>query len=447
MSAFDKVIGYNKVKEELSQILDMFKNGEIYKEMGANLPHGVLLYGEPGMGKTLLATSFIEEAGIKAFQVRCTNPFGVLGEIKRAFENASKEERAIVFLDDIDKFSDSKLSNVDAPAFVAIQSGIDSVKGKDVLVIATANNVAKLPSSLKRNGRFDRKVRLTTPGKNDAAKIVEYYLRKRKVDPNANYDDIAKMISYSSCADLDKIVNEGAVIASYKRKPCVQTEDLVEAYLADCYTVEEWAEKSADEKRSTCIHEAGHAVVSEVLRKGSVGLVSARTRDGFTKRCLALIRRPQQILISLGGKVACELFDKGRVASGCLSDLKNATGYIRQGIINSGTNGASLIQAGAVRMEACSDAYKSRVEDATASELERYLFLCRDILLKNQGFLLALADELATKGTLLHSDVQRIRQGYAVVPCEYTEPDDEGDDSTDPEAYEYPAPYDDYEDF
>lgn len=449
MSAFDKVIGYRSAKEELSQILDMFKHSEIYKEIGAKLPHGVLLYGAPGMGKTLLATSFIEEAAVKAFSVKGTKGKGaILKDIADAFEKAKQEGKAIIFFDDMDKFSSSQSRDVDDPAFVAIQSGIDSVKGKDILVVATVNNVEKLPSSLKRNGRFDCKLHIGTPGRSDAAKIVEYYLRKRKVDPNANYDDIAKMINYSSCADLDKVVNKGAIIAVYKRKNCVQTEDIVEAYLGDAYDLDDWEEKSLEERRSTSLHEAGHCVVSEIIKKGSVGLVSVRTRDGFTKRCLALTRRPQQVLISLAGKVACELYDKGRVASGCYYDLRTATELIREGLTNSGTNGTTLLYPGDSSVHSLSDAYKDRVIGAVNTELERYLFLCRDILIKNKGFLFAVRDELVEKGTLLHSDIQRIRASFEVTPCECSEKD--GDPSTDkgePERSEKglagPCDYDD----
>ena len=453
MSAFDKVIGYRSAKEELSQILDMFKNSEVYKDMGAKLPHGVLLYGAPGMGKTLLATSFIEEAGVKTYVVKSTKgKNAILKDISDAFESAKQDDKAIIFFDDMDKFSSSQGRDVDDPIFVAIQSGIDSVKDKDILVIATVNNIDKLPSSLRRNGRFDCKLRISTPGRKDAAKIVEYYLRKRKVDPNANYDDIAKMINYSSCADLDKVVNKGAIIAAYKRKPCVQTEDIVEAYLGDTYDLDDWEEKSVEERRSTSLHEAGHCVVCEVIKKGSVGLVSVRTRDGFTKRCLALTRRPQQVLISLAGKVACELYDKGRVASGCYYDLKNATQLIKDGLTASGTNGTALLYPGDSSVHSLSDAYKDRVIGAINTELERYLFLVRDILIKNKDFLFALRDELVEKGTLLHSDIQRIRSSFEVTPCEYSEKDEElSDDRGEPERNERgamgPLDYDDEDDY
>ncbi len=423
MKPFDNIIGYRNVKDELLQIIDMLKNREVYEGMGAKLPRGVLLSGEPGMGKTLLATSFMKAANVPVFEVKSVKaPSLVLQDIHKAFENASKESCAIVFFDDVDKFSSSKGASIDDPAFVAIQSGIDSVKDKNVLVLATANNVMKLPTSLLRNGRFDRKIHVGTPKGEDAEKIVEYYLRKRKVDPNANYDDISKMINYSSCADLDKIVNESAIIAAYKRKNTIDIDDVTEAYIKDRYGVNCSREGEDIMKVDVALHEAGHCVVAEVLKKGCVGIVSTRTSEGFTKLCASLDRRPQFILMSLAGKVAYELYREGRCASGCSDDLTKAVQLIREGLTENGNNGVGLL----VDLSECnpSDSYKSHVEASISSELERYLFVCRDILIKNKGFLFALTKELYVKHTLLHSDVQRIRSAFKIVPCpSYSEPE------------------------
>ncbi len=236
MKPFDKVIGYQKVKDELNQILDMIQNPAIYEEMGANLPRGILFYGDPGMGKTLLATSFIEASGLPVYTVtKNKDEQGVMKDINAAFEEAVKNKQAIVFFDDIDKLCSEDRKDADAPCFVTIQSNMDACKDKGVVVVATANKANKMPKSLLRSGRLDHQFPIEIPGKEGAAAIVEYYLRKRKVDPNANYEDITKMVSYSSCANLDKVINESAVIAARKRKKVVGTEDIVEAYLKDRY--------------------------------------------------------------------------------------------------------------------------------------------------------------------------------------------------------------------
>ncbi len=437
MEPFDKVIGYQKAKDELGQIIDMYRNREAYEEMGATLPQGVLLYGDPGMGKTLLATSFIEASGLKSFRVTNTKSgVEVQNDISAAFHGAERASPAVVYFDDIDKFSKISGRDVDDPMFVTIQSFIDQFKGKGILVLATANKIEKLPSSLLRSGRFDVKISMRSPSKEDAASIVEYYLRKRKVDPSANFDDIAKMITYTSCADLDKIVNDSAILAAHARKPYIGTEDIVEAYLKNSYGVSSSILRGEADKRVASLHEAGHCAVAEVLRKGCVGIVSTRTYDGFTKLYSSPNRRGQQILIALGGKVACELYDKGRCASGCSDDLGKALNLLRDGLTQNGTNGALFLQPGDVSGPgALSDGYKARVENGIASELERYLFLCRDILIKNKGFLLALAEELYKKSTLLNNDIQRIRSSFEIIPCpDYSDPDGAVDETEERET-------------
>lgn len=420
MKPFDKVIGYQKVKDELNQILDMIQNPTIYEEMGANLPRGILFYGEPGMGKTLLATSFIEASGLPVYTItKNKDDQGVMKDINVAFEEAVKNKQAIVFFDDIDKLCSEDRKDADAPCFVTIQSNMDAYKDKGVLVVATANKRSKLPNSLLRSGRLDHQFPIEIPGKEDAAAIVEYYLRKRKVDPNANYEDIKKMVSYFSCANLDKIINESAVIAARKRKKVVGTEDVVEAYLKDYYRDYGCTKRTPEKQRATSIHEAGHCAVAEVLRKGVVGLVSIHADEGFTQLDTPFTRRGQCVLLSLAGKVACELYESGRVASGCQSDLYKAFSLLQSGMVGNAINGVGLLAP-----SENSESLNARVESVVASELERYLYLCRDILIKNRDFVLALADELYMKETLLYSDVQRIRTRYSIVPClEYSEPE------------------------
>lgn len=149
MNAFDKVIGYKATKRELLQLCDMLRNREIYEEMGARLPHGLLLYGDPGLGKTLLARCFVEESGLHTITVR-RNKGGdaFIDGITQAFASAKTKAPSIVLLDDMDKFANEDDTHCDAPEYAAVQAGIDDVKDTSVFVIATANDIRKLPSSL-----------------------------------------------------------------------------------------------------------------------------------------------------------------------------------------------------------------------------------------------------------------------------------------------------------
>ena len=176
MSAFDKVIGYETIKNELLQICDMIHNQEVYTTLGAKMPQGVLLYGDPGLGKTLMAKCFIAESGLKSYTVRKNKGSDdFVGEITDTFRKAKVDAPAIIFLDDMDKFANEDSNHRDAEEYVAVQSGIDDIKGAAVFVFATANDIDKLPDSLKRSGRFDRKIEVCCPSSDDAVEIIKYF--------------------------------------------------------------------------------------------------------------------------------------------------------------------------------------------------------------------------------------------------------------------------------
>ncbi len=418
MKPFDRIIGYEKEKEELLRVADAFKNAERYARLGAALPRGVLLFGMPGTGKTTLARALIEELGIKTIEVR--NALGeakTLQAIDLAFKEASEAEECVVFIDDIDKFSPSSEASVDDRAFSAIQAGIDEVKGKRILIVATANNVCKLPSSLKRNGRFDVRISLDCPTREDARKIVAHYLSQKKVAKDLNLDDLSRMITYTSCADLEKIVNEAANYASYQRRDALENKDVVRAYLRDSYGLHNNEPLDEETKRSVAIHEAGHILMAEVVKEGSVGIACIGKKLASTKLSEELERRPYKVLLSLAGKVACELFDKGRCASGCQYDLDKALSLLEEGLSKSGIAGTSFLSSAEHEFASAPNAWKDRLDGALNAELERYLFLCKEIIMRNKRFLLALSDALFEKGVLLHSDIEAIRK-----KCEVVEP-------------------------
>ena len=340
MSAFEKVIGYESIKNELMQICDMVHNKERYEALGARMPSGVLLHGAPGIGKTLIAKCFIEECKINTYTLRSnkgTDKF--VDEITEVFEKAKKNSPSIIFLDDMDKFANDDEAHRDAKEYVAVQAGIDSVKECDVFVIATTNDIRKLPQSLIRPGRFDKTIIMKSPTKEDAQKIIKHYLNNKKLSKNVNFDDLCNMISYHSCADLETIINEAAISAGFAGKESINMDDLINAVLRLQYnSPDDLMQKEKDEIRKVAFHEAGHLVVSEVIKPGCIGLASIRTRGrsntgGFIHICDDLERRPHNIMVALGGKVATELYYSEACASGCYSDLEKAISLLRDGCL------------------------------------------------------------------------------------------------------------------
>lgn len=422
MSAFDKVIGYETIKNELLQICDMIHNREIYEELGAKLPRGILLYGDPGLGKTLMAKSFIEESGLKAFIVRKNKGNDdFIGDITDTFRKARENTPCIIFLDDMDKFANEDSDHRDAEEYVAVQSGIDEVKTCDVFVLATVNEMWKLPKSLVRSGRFDRRIEVQRPTNKDADEIIEHYLSNKKVSETVNMDDLSKMISYSSCAELETILNEAAISAAYKRKPSIEMEDLVKSVLRMQYdSPDNYTKTSAEELKKTALHEAGHLVVSEVLCPGSVGVASLRStgRDstgGFIHCCKELTRRFHHVLVFLAGKAAVELYYSDTCASGCQNDINRAVNIIRKDLSENATLGFGMIDVTTNIFPDTSESMNSRTEAVTQAELERYMLITKDILLKNREFLEKVTAALIEKETLVHSDISLLRDNTTIT--------------------------------
>ena len=416
MNTFDEIIGYENIKNELLQVCDILHNREFYEKLGAKLPRGIILYGDPGLGKSLMAKCFIKESGLNSYTIRKNKGDDFVAYIEDTFKAAKENAPSVICLDDLDKFANEDYYRCDAEEYVAVQAGIDDVKDFEVFVIATANDIDKLPDSLVRAGRFDKKIEVSRPTDEDACKIIKHYLKDKKLSDSVNFEDLTKMISYSSCAELETIINEAELNAAYARRDKIETEDILNAVLIMQYhSPKNFASASPEELQKAAFHEAGHIVVSEMLCPGSVGLASIRSMDendagGFIHRCKKFSNGKQHIMVSLAGKAAVELYFCDRFAEGAKTDLKAAIEYIRNSMEESGAYGIGFLDVEGDN-ERMSDVTNIRNEAVTYSELERYLLMVKDILFKNRSFLEKIAEELMKKETLLFSDIQSIKEG------------------------------------
>ena len=421
MRPFDKVIGYEKVKEELIQICDILKNKEVYETLGARMPSGVLLYGEPGLGKTLIAQCFIEEAGLMTYTLRKNKGNGdFIDEISDTFKKAAQNAPAIIFLDDMDKFANEDEDHLDAEEYVAVQTGIDEVKNKNVFVIATVNDIRKLPASLSRAGRFDRKIRMTAPDEGDAVKIVSHYLQDKNISDDVDIKDLVKLIGYDSCAGLETILNEAAINAGYERRKIIEMKDFVKASLGLIVPDEEKPEEcDSEELFDMAVHEAGHLVVMEILEPGRAGMAMVRLRGhkaGAVKESTAettRLTRYDRVLISLGGKAAEELYCPYVWRDGSKEDIENAYRGLNEYVKYCGTMGFGLITTPGYAAD--SENLMGRSETVIHSEMEKARAKARGIIIKNRNFFELIRDELMEKRVLLYSDIQRIRQQAGIT--------------------------------
>ena len=426
MSKFDMIIGYAAVKKELRQIADTLKNREVYEKLGVSAPRGLLLHGEPGVGKSLMASAIIEESGRKAYVCRKDQPNGdFVKVIKATFDKAIQNAPSIVFLDDMDKFANGDERHPDAEEYVTVQSCIDAAKGKEVFVLATVNNMRCLPSSLRRAGRFDRVMRVENPRGNDALNIISHYLNSKKVVDNLDAKIIARIMDGSSCAELETVINEAGLCAGYERAETITMDHFIEACMRTVFHVPARVKDGEEEETGMCLsdfdnvysqiiyHEAGHAVVSEVLCPESVTLVSAYKRGGgrggFTDYYNDQSHTPlhwikSRIIGSLSGIAAVEQ-RYGIVDMGGERDIDQAFDMTKELLTNKCINGFRLHANGYDDTERL----KSEQEKATSEEVERFYQKAIEIIAHNREFLEKIAIALAEKKLLTSADVQRIK--------------------------------------
>ncbi len=419
MSEFDKIIGYKDVKAELLRLCDVIKNAEKYNALGVAPIGGLLLDGDPGVGKTLMANCFIKESGRKAFVCRKNKPDGeFVNEIKNMFTEAAENAPSIILLDDMDKFANEDDYHRNAEEYVTVQSCIDEIKGKDVFVLATTNGTDNLPRSLLRAGRFDTVITVNTPEGDDAVEIVKYYLSKKKAVAEINAGEIARLLNGKSCAALETVINTAGQYAGFENKEKIDVDDIIRACLRVIYNApESTAPHNPVVLERTAYHEAGHAVVAEILEEGSVDLVSVRkntgTVGGFTAYhspedyWISKTHMENRVIAILAGKAATEIIF-GESDTGANNDLHRAFDVVKRFADNYCSYGF-----GYWTDRENSSAIMSRKEDRIISDMENYYATAKKILIENRAFLEMLAKRLQEKDTLVSSEIKEIKEKAA----------------------------------
>lgn len=419
MSAFDRIIGYAAVKAEMERFCDVLKNPDKYKKLGVTMPRGILLEGEPGIGKTLMAKCFIEESGCKSYLLRKNRPDGdFVNEIRSTFEKARSESRAIVFLDDMDKYANEDPEHADAEEYVAIQACIDDCADTEVFVIATINFRYCLPDSLIRAGRFDKVIFMRAPRGEDSRNIVKYYLSQKQVMGDVDIEELAGLMEGNSCAELESVINEAAINAGFEGREQIEQKDILQALYRMIFD----APKSIDENerkylKNIAVHEAGHAVVSEVLEPGSVSLVSVVNYSGSTEG-VTVIRKPDDFNISmiaqehevirkLGGKAATELIF-GVGDTGCRCDIRDAIKIITRFVSDYCFYGFNSFNS--INGECESDYILENRDRIISEELDKYYRQAKQIIIENRELFDILTRELIERKTLTHKDIVAIKE-------------------------------------
>ena len=426
MKKFERVIGYTSIVKELTKLSDIVSNPEKYKSFGVKTPSGILLYGEPGVGKTLLATSFVEACGIKSYICRKDKPNDLfVEEIKNKYIEASKNAPAIVFLDDIDKFANEDEYHQNTDEYITVQSCIDEYKDKGVFTIATANEIDNLPDTLKRAGRFDINLKIFPPLGEDAVNIVTHYLSNKNVSSDVDKTIVARILNGESCATLESVINEAGICSVFNNKKEIEMEDIIEAWLRIIgHSPEEMSSSRQKYKDRIAYHEAGHAVIYEVLMSKSVNLISIR------KCCIDIggitsFSRPEgyeyikkfrdySIMAMLGGMASTEIVF-GDADLGSSQDLEKVSRMIGRLIKDCAIDGFLCLTDSLSESKFAIDK-KAKLQ---MFECEKYYKMAKKILIENREFLDKIAHELMEKETILQSDIKRIKESCTIKNFEF----------------------------
>lgn len=422
MSAFDKVIGYEKEKEELYQLCDMAKNPEKYAALGVKLPRGILLHGMPGVGKTLMASALVEEMGRICYICRkdkANDAF--IDTIKNVFAKAKANAPSVIFLDDLDKFaSDSDSRNPEE--LIAVQSGIDAVKGTDVFVVATANDIRELPYSLRRAGRFDRILEIYPPNRREATEIVRHYLSDKKVAADVTAESVARLMDGNSCAALESVLNEAGIYAGFENKSEIGREHIVRAVLRDIFDADESVnEMSAAAKEEVAYHEAGHAVAALAFDSENIGLISVRPSKSDARGVVQIFksenyfgsyeRMRERVIALLAGKASVEL-KYGRLDVGAGSDIDRASAIVQRFITDYAASGFALFHPDN-HYNLTSELHDDKIITERGAMLTRCYEEAKEVLRKNWSFVEKLAAALVERDTLVFEEIAELRKNSA----------------------------------
>jgi cell division protease FtsH len=349
---FADVAGADEEKDELKEIVDFLKNPKSYLDLGARIPKGVLLVGPPGTGKTLLAKAVAGEAKVPFFSISGSNfveMFVGVGasRVRDLFEQAKRMAPSIVFIDEIDAVGRHRGAGLGGGhdereqtlnQLLVEMDGFTTNEG--VIVLAATNRRDILDPALLRPGRFDRQVTVHYPDIAGRLAILKVHSRGKPLADDVDLDNIAKRTPFATGADLENIMNEGAIIAARYKQKRIYQEHLVEAVERVQMGPEKKSHKVLEEdKRIVAYHEAGHAVVGHFLplcdEVHTVTIVPRGGAGGFT---LSLPEKEfdmqsrkkmlQSVSMMLGGHAAIKIVEDD-VYTGAQSDLKRATEIIR----------------------------------------------------------------------------------------------------------------------
>lgn len=438
---FKDIGGLHEAKEELQEIISYFRNPKIFHEKGIEVPKGILLVGQPGNGKTLLAKGLAGECKLP-FIYRSAPEFekGIIGwgaaEVRNTFAMAKnyahEKGGCFVFVDEIDAIAGKRYQSIHShhETLNQLLSELDGFSSREnVIFLAATNNLNHLDSALLRPGRFDRRILIPLPNFRSRKEIISLCIKKKSLRFNIDLEETTSMTDGLSGAQIVNIFNEAAILSLRHKKDFVDQETIFEAFDRALMGPSFQNQTLTPEKKMLlAYHEAGHAIVGLTLPETTVKKITITPRwtaGGYTwvnlrnqKDDAYLLNRSQilaQVTCSLGGRASEELLSgREHVTVGAYSDFKRAFALVHDLVLRYGMSELGIVSTpdspvfGEESLNEMSEIKRQKIEKETEKILDQCQQKAQKIIQKKKNILSLLAKALVEKNTLQKEEINYI---------------------------------------
>ena len=447
---FKDIAGVKEAKEELTEVVDFLRNPRKFLEIGARIPKGILLMGASGTGKTLLARAVAGEAGVSFFSISGSEFVEMVvgvgaSRVRDLFKVAKQAAPAIIFVDEIDAVGRVRGTGVGGgndereQTLNQILVEMDGFEPNEkVIVMAATNRPDVLDPALVRPGRFDRRVVLDLPDRNDREEILKIHSHKKPFAEDVNLKVIAERTPGFSGADLYSLMNEGAILAARETRTKVSQYDLIRAIEKVMLGPERRSHLlSKKEKEITAYHEAGHALVSSVLPYADpvhkISIISRGRAAGYTLKLPLEDRKLQSkkeflddIAVSLGGYVVEQMIF-GDITTGPSNDLQVSTALARDMVTKYGmsekigpvaleSSGGQVLFGRGVGEQDYSERVSAEIDGEVSRIINEGMKKAGDILIKHRAALDAISAKLIEVETIERDEYEKLIIAHGIMP-------------------------------